>query len=207
MKNVMAEIREIVTEHRANMARVETSGLYSTVELASLNLGELKWLLESEQRKARKTARLTQDWNNARAAYKAAYLIHDKRRYELEHAVAELEMDVKTLKSRLNPTAADYHSHPWNIDVDVYIYDNSRNADGSENDDASDISDAEVDAYVAAITKCLRGEFAIDWGCGDRGFSFWADAADEDTLNELLAELEKHGCIVEYCDWDEINAK
>lgn len=200
MKNVMAEVREIVTEHRADMARVEISGLFTTIDLVAADLSELKWWLESEQRKARKMAAKTQDWNNARPVYKVAYLIHDKRRYELQHAVAEVEQDLKTLKSCLNPTAADYFAHPWNVDVDVYIYDES---DATE---ASDISDAEVDAYVEAIKKCLRGEFGIETGSpGDRGFGFWADDADEETLNQLLDGLKSRGCIVDYPDWNYIN--
>lgn len=205
MKNVMAEVRDIITAHREDMTRVEISGLYTTADLTSADLSELKWWLESEQRKARKMAAKTQDWNNARPVYKVAYLIHDKRRYELEHAVAEVEQDLKTLKSRLNPTAADYDAHPWNIDVSVYIYCNSRNADGSENDDASDISDVEVEAYMEAIKKCLRGEFAIELDCcGDRGFSFYADAADE-KIWDLVDGLEKRGCVIDYNDWDYIH--
>ena len=192
MKNVMAEIRDIIAKHRAEMAKVELNGLVTTAETVACDLRELKWWLESEQRKTRKMAAKTQDWKRAYPAHKASYLIHDKRRYELQNAVAELEQDWKTLASRLNPTAADYDAHPWNIDVDVVIYDDT------------DIADAEIQAYVDAITKCLRGEFCMsnDGTPGDRGFGFWADAADEDTLNELLAGLEKRGCIVEYPDWD-----
>lgn len=202
MKNVMAEIRDIITAHRAAMAEVELNGLRVTAETVAHNLLKLECWLEFEQHAARKMAAKTQDWKWARACYKASYLIHDKHRYELEHAVAELDMDLKTLKSRLNPTAADYHAHPWNIDVDVYIYDES---DATE---ASDITSAEIQAYVDAITKCLRGEFGMinDGTPGARGFGFYADAADEDTLNELLAGLEKRGCIVEYPDWDYIHA-
>ena len=192
-RNVMEEIREVILGQRQWMMDTEINGLKRTIAVTNTILNWAKSLLKSERRKARRMARLTQDWNNARMAYKTAYILHDKRRYELQHAVAELEQDLKTLESRLNPTAAQYPAHPWNVDVDVYIY------------DESDISDAEIDAYVAAVTKCLRGEFAIDVGSpGDRGFAFWADAADEDTLNQLLAGLEKRGCIVEYPDWDEI---
>lgn len=198
-KNIMAEIREVITGQRNLMRDSEINGLNRTIAVTRTNLNWAKRLFQSERRKARKMAAKTQVWNNARMVHKTAYILHDKRRHELKCAVAELEQDLKTLESRLNPTAAQYSAHPWNIDVDVYIYDDS---DATE---ASDISEAEVNAYVAAITKCLRGEFAINWGCGDRGFSFWADAADEDTLNELLAGLEKRGCIVESPDWDEIN--
>lgn len=193
-ENIMAEIREVITGQRNLMRDSEISGLNRTIAVTRMNLNWVKRLFKSERRKARKMSAKTQDWNNARMAYKTAYILHDKRRYELQHAVAELEQDLKTLESRLNPTAAQYPAHPWNVDVDVYIY------------DESDISDAEIDAYVAAVTKCLRGEFAIDVGSpGDRGFAFWADVADENTLDELLAGLEKRGCIVEYPDWDEIN--
>ena len=55
--------------------------------------------------------------------------------------------------------------------------------------------------------KCLRGEFAItnDGTPGDRGFSFWADDADQSELDDLLSGLEKRGCVIEYPDWDELN--
>ena len=199
-RNVMAEIREVILGQRQWMMDTEINGLKRTIAVTNTILNWAKSLLKSERRKARRMARLTQDWNNARMAYKTAYILHDKRGYELQHAVAELEQDLKTLESRLNPTAAQYPAHPWNVDVDVYIYDES---DATE---ASDISDAEVDAYVEAIKKCLRGEFAIETGSpGDRGFGFWADDADWDTLNQLLGGLESRGCIVEYPDWDYIH--
>lgn len=207
MKNVKGWVREVMTAHRDEMAKVEIIGLSNVIELTTADLHNSKKLLESEQRKTRKMTRKTQDWNNASGVYKAAYLIHDVNCHELKPAVAELDMDLKTLKSRMNPSAAKYETHPWNIDVDVYIYGNSRKAgDSEDDDDASDISPTEVEAYFEAIKKCLRGEFHISWGCGDRGFGFWADAADEEKLNELLGGLEDRGCIVDYPDWDYITS-
>lgn len=201
METDMAKIREVIMEHRSAMAAVEKQGLWSAFHETDCALALwVKEALEHEQQATREASAKTQDWSKASMADKEAYLLHDTCRSELEHAAAELEQDLKTLKSRLNPTAADYHAHPWNVDVDVYIYDKS---DATE---ASDISDAEVDAYVEAIKKCLRGEFAIETGSpGDRGFGFWADDADWDTLNQLLGGLESRGCIVEYPDWDYIH--
>ena len=88
---------------------------------------------------------------------------------------------------------ADYSAHPWAVDVAVYIYDDTP------------ITDEEIDDYFTAISECLGGECFIGYDVGDRGFSFWADKADEEFLNELLAELEARGCIVEYPDWYDVN--
>jgi len=197
MKNMQAIMREVLTAHRDNMceSNIELLGLADTARYAEMRLRLARKWHDSEKRKAAKMAKATADWHDARDAHKAAYLIHDRNYSDAKKMIAEFERDVKTLESRMNPTAAKYSAHYWNVDVDVYIYDDT------------DISDAEIKAYAAAIMKCLRGEFAItnDGTPGDRGFSFWADDADQSELDDLLSGLEKRGCVIEYPDWDELN--
>ena len=93
----------------------------------------------------------------------------------------------------VTPNGGDYSAHPWKIDVEVYIY------------DATPITDSKVDLYMKLIALTLRGEHCISYGCGDRGFSFWADDAVEPLLHAILNCLEEDGCIIDYPDWHYIN--
>ena len=89
----------------------------------------------------------------------------------------------------------DYSAHPWAIDVEVHF------ADGWT--PCTDLTDAELDMYLDAIRKTLKGEFYI--GIQDNMIDFWADDADTEKLNDLLDELEKRGCWFDYPDWYDVN--
>ena len=98
---------------------------------------------------------------------------------------------MKTVKNATE-FARIYRKHFWDVDVEIYIY------------DGNNISDKEIGEYVTAIEKTLEGEyhFSLD-GLGDRGFAFFADDANWNILDPILAEMEFRGCIVEFPDWYE----